>query len=57
MSVEAMRTQVVELGGANILHLVLFVGLSPLDLEVGKICEAGHTLPEKFSVSHLFLVQ
>ena len=56
MSVEEVRTQVVELGGANILHLVLFGGISPLDLEVGKICEAGHILPEKFSVSHLFLV-
>ena len=57
MSVEAVRTQVAELGGADILLLVLFGGLSPLDLEVGKICEAGHTLPEKFSLSHLFLVQ
>ena len=57
MSVEAVRRQVVELGGANTLHLALFGGLSPLDLEVGKICEAEHTLPEKFSLSHLFLVQ
>ena len=57
MFVEAVRRQVVELGGADILLLVLFGGLSPLDLEVGKICEAGHTLPEKFSLSHLFLVQ
>ena len=57
MSVEEVRTQVVELGGANILHLVLFGGISPLDLEVGKICEAGHILSEKFSGSHLFLVQ
>ena len=57
MSVEAVRRLVVELEGANILHLALFGGLSPLDLEVGKICEAGHILPEKFSGSHLFLVQ
>ena len=57
MFVEAVRTQVVELGGADILLLVLFGGFSPLDWEVGKICEAGHTLPEKFSLSHLFLVQ
>ena len=57
MFVEAVRTQVVELGGADTLLLVLFGGLSPLDWEVGKICEAGHTLPEKFSLSHLFLVQ
>ena len=55
--VEAVMRLVVELGGANTLHLGLFGGLSPLDWEVGKICEAGHTLPEKFSLSHLFLVQ
>ena len=41
---EAVRTQVVELVGASILHLVLFAGLSLLGLEVGKICEAGRTL-------------
>ena len=57
MSEEAVRTRVVGLEGANKLHLVLFGGISPADLEVGKICEAGHTLPEKFSVSHLLLVQ
>ena len=54
---EAVRTRVVELEGANRLHLVLFGGISPADLEVGKICEGGHTLPKKFSVSHLLLVQ
>lgn len=57
MSVEAVKRQVVGLGGANKLHLVLFAGISREDLEVGKICGAGHTLPEKFFVSHLFLVQ
>ena len=57
MFVEAVRTRVVGLGGANRLLLVLFGGISPADLEVGKICEAGHTLPKKFSVSHLLLVQ
>ena len=54
---EAVRTRVVELEGANRLHLVLFGGISPADLEVGKICEGGHTLPKGFSVSHLLLVQ
>ena len=57
MSVEAVKRQVVGLGGANKLHLVLFAGISREDLEVGKICGAGHTLPEKFFVPHLFLVQ
>ena len=52
-----MRTQVVGLEGANRLHLVLFGGISPADLEVGKICEAERTLPKMFFVSHLLLVQ
>ena len=57
MFVEAVMTRVVGLGGANRLHLVLFGGISPADLEVGKICVAGHILAKKFSVSHLLLVQ
>ena len=57
MFVEAVKTRVVGLGGANRLHLVLFGAISPADLEVGKICEAERTLPKMFFVSHLLLVQ
>ena len=57
MFVEAVMKRVVGLGGANRLLLVLFGGISPADLEVGKICVAGHILAKKFSVSHLLLVQ
>ena len=57
MLVEAVRTQVEVLGEADTLLLVLFEELSPLDLEAGRICEEGHTLPRKFSFHHPFLVQ
>ena len=55
--VEAVRTQVEVLVEADTLLLVLFEELSPLDLEAGRICEEGHTLPRKFSFHHPFLVQ
>ena len=57
MSEAAGKILAVGLVGARTPRLVLFEELSRTVLELEKICAVEHTLPKRFSLSHLFLVQ
>ena len=57
MSEGAGKILAVGLVGARTPRPVLFEELSRTVLELEKICAVEHTLPKRFSLSHLFLVQ